>query len=180
MMADTIISQYNADRPEWDRGMKLEGNIKIEASEFMITVTLNPLNSNEIFSFFLQTESNKANLLSAPPGIAQVIYLDRHLIINYLDAKRIYYFKMKADKKPRYLEAIGDMTEYTGYGLGMRKATGNILEGAPFCSCVLVGQKGNCPTGGVDELNCGVTNNAGSCKITCSGQAYACCDPRMN
>ncbi|MEP6795077.1 MAG: hypothetical protein ABJB16_12170 [Saprospiraceae bacterium] len=180
--ADSIIGQYNAGRAEWDRGQKIEGNVTITATKYLTTIDVEPDSSHHVFSFFLQVENNEANLLSVAPGRAEVIYLDRDLIVNSLVTKRILYFKMKSDKKPSYLEGLKDMKEYAGYGLGMRKvAKGYKIESAPFCSCISVDTKGwNCPSGGEGALSCGVGNDVGNCRINCSGQTFACCDSRTN
>lgn len=182
MTSDSILSQYNAGRSEWDRGQKIEGNVTITATKYMTTIDVEPDSSHYVFSFFLQVEDNETNLLSVAPGRAEVIYLDRDLIVNSLVTKRILYFKIKSDKKPSYLEDLKGMTEYSGYGLGMRKvAKGYKLESAPFCSCISVDTKGwNCPAGGESELSCGIGNDVGNCRINCSGQTFACCDSRSN
>ncbi|MEO6131476.1 MAG: hypothetical protein ABIQ02_06485 [Saprospiraceae bacterium] len=180
--AGDILSQYNAGRPNWDWSAKLEGNVKIEATKNLITIHVEADSSGEIISYFLQMENNGDSLLSVPPGKAEVLYLDKHLVVNFLTTKKIVYFKIKSDKKPSYLESIENMSEYAGYGLGMRRVNkGNTLESAPFCSCIQAGStEFTCPSGGEGALSCGVGNNVGSCKINCSGQTYACCDPRTN
>lgn len=180
--ADSIIGQYNTGREEWDRGQKIEGNVTITATKYLTTIDVEPDSSHYVFSFFLQVENNETNLLSVAPGRAEVIYLDRDLIVNSLVTKRILYFKIKSDKMPVYLEGLKDMKEYAGYGLGMRKiAKGYRLESAPFCSCISVNTKGwKCPSGGESELSCGVGNDVGNCRINCSGQTFACCDSRTN
>ncbi|MEP6647329.1 MAG: hypothetical protein ABJC12_09565 [Saprospiraceae bacterium] len=177
-----ILSQYNAGRPNWDWSVKVEGNVKIEATKNLIIINVEADSSDEIISYFLQTDNDETHILSVPPGKAEVLYLEKHLVVNYLDTKRILYFKIKSEKKPSYLEPIENMDEYAGFGLGIRRVNkGNSLGSAPFCSCIHAGTTGlNCPSGGGEGLSCGVGNYVGSCKINCSGQTYACCDPRIN
>ncbi|HZV70216.1 MAG TPA: hypothetical protein VFG10_11760 [Saprospiraceae bacterium] len=180
VQADEIMSQYNAGRSAWDQGISLEGNVTITATKYLTTIDIEPDSSNVAYSFFLQTENNEANLLAVAPGRAELLYLDPHIIVNSLVTPGILYFKLESDKKPSYLEVLQNMKEYTGYGLGMRKVEkGHAMENSPFCSCITGdGKESNCSSGGEGALSCGTGNNAGTCKITCSGQTIACCDSR--
>ncbi len=181
MTADTILSQYNHGRPEWDRAVKEEGMVTITTTKDLITIDLVQDSSNESISYFLQTDSTVTSTLSVPAGRAEVLYLDKHLIVNSLVTKQVLYFKIKTDKKPEYLNQIKDMQEFAGYGLGLRAVSrGFTLESAPLCSCILAGTGTGCTSGGEGILSCGTGNNAGRCKVTCSGASYACCDSRSN
>lgn len=179
--ADTILSQYNHARPEWDRAVKEEGMVTITTTKDLITIDVVQDSSNEQISYFLQTDSTVTSSLSVPAGRAEVLYLDKHLIVNSLVTKQVLYFKLKAEKKPEYLEQIKNMKEYSGYGLGLRAVSrGFTLESAPFCTCVLASSVARCTSGGDGILSCGTGNNAGRCKVACSGASYACCDSRAN
>ena len=181
MQADTIISQYNADRPNWDRAVRLEGKVKITSAKNLITIQLEPDSSNEFFSYFLQIEEDETKSLNIPEGRAEVLYLERNLLVNSLDKKMVLSFKINSDKLPAYLENLGDVKEFVGYGLGLRKTEkGNSLEGGPLCSCIKTsGITMNCPNGGENEVSCGTGNTMGSCRVSCGGQAFACCDSKM-
>ncbi|MBK9982537.1 MAG: hypothetical protein IPP15_08940 [Saprospiraceae bacterium] len=181
MTADTILSQYNHGRPEWDRAIKEEGMVTITTTKDLITIDVVQDSSNESISYFLQTDSTVTSTLSVPAGRAEVLYLDKHLIVNSLDKKQVLYFKIKADKKPAYLDQIQNMQEYDGYGLGLRTVSrGFTLESAPLCTCILAGTAALCTSGGEGSLSCGTANNAGRCKVTCSGASHACCDSKSN
>jgi len=179
MVGDTILSHYNQGRAEWDRGVKEEGMVTITSTKNIINIAVAADSSFETNSYFLQTDSTVTSSLSFPAGRAEIIYMDKHLIVNSLERKEVLYFKIKSDKKPAYLEQIKNMKEFAGYGLGLRSvSTGFAMESAPLCTCVLTGTPAICTTGGdgAGLLSCGTGNNAGRCKIACSGASYACCN----
>lgn len=178
--AKDILSAYNADRPDWDKSEKTEGSIKIMVEDDIVYIEHDAYNSLEIVTYYLQTQKKVRGLDPEQIEIAEVLYLDRNLIINSLKDKRRYHFALETDAKPDFLNGVTDVKTFVGYGLGLRKVNkGNNGENVRYCHC----QFGDypealCPAGGSVSLDCRSTNEDGSCKVTCSGQTFACCDKR--
>ena len=109
---------------------------------------------------------------------AEVFYLDRHLLVNSLVSKKTYLFSVTTDPIPDYLKGIEGVINVSGYGLGIRKfAIGVEGKEVPTCKCVPSGYPmGNCQTSELNAVYCVSANEAGSCKVTCGGQTFACCD----
>lgn len=177
--ADIILSQYNADRPEWDYAERTEGRVVILVRKNKIVIEHNPPDSvNEQRIFFLQTKEERADLEQVAFKKAEVLFLDKHLIVNALDVKKTLHFYVENEDKPAYLKDIKGLKSYAGYGLGLRKInlSGNRAN-VPFCACDHASTPpGNCKAGGVLDLKCASATEDGSCRVACSGQYYACCD----
>lgn len=176
--ADSIVSQYNAGRPDWDRTVKMEGNVNIKVKEGRVSIDLEADNASEFMNYFFQTEHKEHGLKTDSFGRAEVIYLERMLIVNSLSKKKTLVFSIDLNKEPSFLKDLNDPKMYYGYGIGLRKITkGSAPEKAPYCACDQSSTPpGNCKSGGVLSLNCATSNVDGSCRVTCSGQTYACCD----
>ena len=180
-VADSILHQYNANRYEWDRAEKLEGPVDIMAKDSVLTVEFNPDNGIERITYFLQTDKKTKGLKNGLSGRAEVIFLDRNVIVNFLDTKKIIFLSIETDRDPSYLASLENVMHYKGYGLGERKINKTNLNGrAPICSCdPIVSKVALCNSGGLGELSCRVANADGSCRVSCSGQTFACCDKKM-
>jgi hypothetical protein len=178
VMADSIISQYNADRAEWDRTEMTIGDVEILVKENRIELRHLPESGNEFMAFFLQTENNKHGLEAGKLGRCEVIYMERNLLVNSLSSKRTLHFYLDKDPKPAFLKEIKGVKSYTGFGLGVRKIVhGSQPYQATYCACDQAATPpGNCKAGGVLDLKCATSNEFGSCRVTCTGQTYACCD----
>jgi len=181
-MADTILSQYNAERPNWDWSFRTEGKVNIRVKDSMISIEHNPDNGEELATYFLQTGKKDHHFKTGLFGLAEVIFLDRNLIVNSLETKKTLLFSIKVDPDPYYLKYLNNVKQYKGFGLGVRKTNrGGAWEKAPYCSCEPAGSLEDlCISGGPDALSCSTANLEGSCRVSCSGQTFACCDKKMD
>jgi len=179
---ENILSQYNAGRPEWDASLRTLGTVKITVSDTMILLEHLNQYDPELVYYFLQVDEKPEKIKSGYIEKAEVFYLDRHLLVNSLESKMTYLFSVKTEPIPEYLKGIEGVTAFTGYGLGARKVTIGAEKGIiPFCGCVPAGYPiGNCKLNEMNPVNCVTATEAGSCRVVCSGQYYACCDRNMN
>ena len=177
-IADSIIAQYNAARPEWDAALSTVGQVTIVLHKDHIELQHIAENAQELMSYFLLTGDKKPELKEGVYGRAEVIYLDRTLIVNSLERRNTMYFYIETDNKANYLRDIKSVEVYGGYGLGLRKITyGSKADQPPFCGCQPSNvPPANCKSGGVMDMTCASSNEHGSCRVSCSGQTYACCD----
>jgi hypothetical protein len=175
---ENILSQYNAGRPDWDSSVRTLGSIKITVSDTMILLEHLNQYDPELVYYFLQMDEKPKKIKSCKIEKAEVFYLDRHLLVNSLESKQTYLFSVKTDPVPDYLKGIEGVTAFTGYGLGARKVTIGAENGKiPFCGCVPADYPiGNCKTNEMNPVYCVSASEAGSCRVACSGQYYACCD----
>jgi hypothetical protein len=175
---DTIVRQYNADRPDWDQADWSEGKANMIVKEGRIVIEYEADNSTELAYYFFQTDDNDQGLKSDSLGRAEVIFMERNMVINSLQRKKTFLFTIDKGHEPAYLKELDGAKVYYGYGLGARKVIkGSPLENVPYCACDLASTPpGNCKAGGVLNLNCATANENGSCRVACSGQTYACCD----
>ena len=136
----------------------------------------------QLVYYFLQTKEMAKGLKSGTIEKAEVFYLDRHLLINSLESKQTYLFSVETDPVPDYLKGIEGVTPIAGYGLGARKVIIGAEKGTvPFCSCVPANYPiGYCKSNEMNPIYCVSSTEAGSCRVACSGQYYACCDRKMN
>lgn len=175
---ENILTQYNTGRPEWDMSNRAIGTVKIEVKDSVVIINFIPQFETEIHLYFLQVNSRAKEVDAGMIEKAEVFYMDRHLLVNSLVSKKTYLFSVMTDPIPDYLKGIEGVTNVSGYGLGIRKfAIG--VEGieVPTCNCVPSGYPmGNCQTTELNAVNCVTANGAGSCKVTCGGQYFACCD----
>lgn len=179
---EIILSQYNAGRPEWDASVRTLGSVKITVLDTMIILEHLNQYDPEIVYYFLQTDEKPKKIESGKIEKAEVFYLDRHLLVNSLESKMTYLFSVKTDPVPEYLKGIEGVTGFTGYGLGARKVTIGAETGTiPYCGCVPADYPiGNCKANEMNPVYCVSATEAGSCRVACSGQYYACCDKKMN
>jgi hypothetical protein len=177
-IADTIIQQYNALRPEWDLALSTVGNVTIVLNEDHIEIQHTGENAHELMSYFVLTGDNKHDLEASAFGRAEVIYLDRALIVNSLERRKTLFFHIETDNKPDYLKDIKGVKTYGGFGIGLRKINyGSQPDQPPYCGCQSANvPPANCKSGGVMDMTCASSNEHGSCRVSCSGQTYACCD----
>ena len=179
---ENILNQYNAGRPDWDASVRTIGSIKITVSDTMILLEHHDLFDPLIVYYFLQTDERQKKIKSGTIEKAEVFYMDRHLLINSLESKMTYLFSVKTDPVPDYLKSIEGVTAFTGYGLGARKIIIGAEHGTiPYCGCMPASYPiGNCKSNEMNPIYCVSATEAGSCRVACSGQYYACCDRKMN
>jgi hypothetical protein len=177
-IADSIVRHYNASRPEWDAALSTVGQVTIGLKEDHIELQHIGENVHEIMNYLLLTGDKKHKLEASVFGRAEVIYLDRAMLINSLERKQTLFFHIETDNTPEYVKDIKGIEVYGGYGLGLRKiAYGSQPDQAPYCGCQSSNvPPANCKSGGVMDMTCASSNEYGSCKVSCSGQTYACCD----
>ena len=178
---ENILSQYNAGRPDWDWSVRTLGSVKITVSDTMILLEHLDQFDPQIVYYFLQTKEKAKGLKSGTIEKAEVFYLDRHLLVNSLESKQTYLFSVETDPVPDYLKGIEGVTAFTGYGLGVRKIIIGAEKGTiPFCGCMPASYPiGNCKSNEMNPIFCVSATEAGSCRVACSGQYYACCDRKM-
>jgi hypothetical protein len=178
---ENILSQYNAGRPDWDWSVRTLGSVKITVSDTMILLEHHDLFDPQVVYYFLQTDEKPKKLKSHTIENAEVFYLDRHLLVNSLENKMTYLFSVKTDPVPDYLKGIEDVTAFTGYGLGVRKIIIGAEKGIiPICACVPANYPiGYCKSNEMNPIYCVSATEAGSCRVACSGQYYACCDRQV-
>jgi hypothetical protein len=175
---DSILNWHNASRPEWEWTAKTEGWVNIITRDKRIEIRHIPEQGSEIISYFLQHEGEKQNKDSVIIKRAEVIFLGRGLLVNSLMMKETIYFYLETDEIPSLIKDIGKVKSYKGFGLGERKITlGSQANMPPYCACDhSYTPPGNCKAGQNMELKCASANEFGSCRVTCTGQTYACCD----
>jgi hypothetical protein len=178
---DSISAQYNSQREEWDRSEITMGPVNIIVMDSMVYIEHNPEKGEQQITYFLPTEKREGHIKPGLFGKAEVLFLDRNLIVNSLEKEKTLLFSIKVDPDPEYVKKLMDVKQYKGIGLGVRKVfKRSPTKNAPYCSCEVAGsQKINCNTGGTESLNCSSTNDDGSCRISCSGQRYACCGIKL-
>lgn len=178
---DTISTQYNAQKEEWDRSVITVGKVNIIVMDSMVYIEHDPENGDQEVTYFIQTEKREGHIKPGLFGKAEVLFLDRNLIVNSLEKEKTYLFSIKVDTDPYYVKSLMNVKQYKGIGLGVRKVFKHSKsKNAPSCSCEIVGsQRSNCDTGGYESLSCSSTNEDGSCRISCSGQRYACCGIKL-
>lgn len=177
---ETILTAYNSDRPDWDKSEKTEGPVDILVEDNLISITHDAYASDAIVTYYLQTDSKAKNLKSGHIEIAEVIYLERSLIVNSVTDKNTLFFSVDTDPSPDYLKSMKGVKTFLGYGLGARR----IIKGmrsvdAFYCDCVPAGYpEGACPSSNSLSLNCITSNEHGNCRVVCTGQTFACCGKR--
>ena len=178
---DSILEQYNSQREEWDRSVLTKGSVSITVMDSMIAIEHDPENEGQLITYFLQTEKREGHIHTGIFGKAEVLFLERNVIVNSLEKDMTYLFSFNVDQDPYYLKSLKDVKQYKGIGLGVRKVNKDSpTKNAPYCSCVKAGSREDvCETGGNSALNCSSTNFDGSCRIICSGQRFACCGKKM-
>lgn len=176
--ADSILSRHNAQMPEWDQANMTHGTAEILIREGNLIVIHVPEQGNETMYYALQTENKKHNIEHEKINRAEVIFLGRSLIVNSLLKKQTLYFHLETDPIPDDVKAIGKVKSFKGFGIGVRKIPlGSPGDKAPYCACDhSYTPPGNCKAGQNMDMNCASGNEYGSCKVTCVGQTYACCD----
>jgi len=177
-LADTIIKQYNASRPEWDAALSTVGPVTILIKPDHIELQHIGENVFELMSYFILMGDKKHDLEGSFIERAEVIFLDRAILVNSLESRKTLHFYIETDSKPEYLKEIKGIKSYGGYGIGLRKITsGSQADQAPYCGCQSSTiPPANCKAGGVMNMTCATANEHGSCRVSCSGQTYACCD----
>jgi len=176
---ENIISQYNAGRPEWDMTTRTLGSVAIDVRDSVIIVHHIPTFEPEVHYYFLQV---KQKVATVEPGFiekAEIIFLDRNILVNSLESKKTYLFSIESDPLPEYLKGIDGAIEVKGFGIGIRKFYIGAEGGeVPFCYCV----PPDFPTGSckmnkeINPIQCRTAMETGACRVSCSSQYFACCD----
>ena len=178
--ADSILSQYNAVRENWDWSYRVEGDVNITVKDSMISMEFVSGGGDQFITYFLQTSGKERRLKTGPFGKSEVLFLDRNLIINSLEREKTLFFSIGVDPEPGYLKSMHRVDHYKGIGLGVRmvnKTGAN--QNVPYCSCEPVGSPEDlCSSGGSGSLSCSTSNSEGSCRVSCSGQTFACCESK--
>ncbi|HEY3386208.1 MAG TPA: hypothetical protein VGK46_06850 [Saprospiraceae bacterium] len=177
-LADSIIKTHNASLQEWEWAIKTYGRVQIITKNNRIEIQHIPEQGTEIISYFLQNEVKSEKIDSVSINRAEVIFLGRGLLVNSLMKKETMYYHLETDEIPSLIKEIGKVKYVKGFGLGERKINlGSRADQPPYCACDHASTPpGNCKAGQKMELNCASANDFGSCKVTCIGQTYACCD----
>lgn len=175
---DSIRDQYNGKREQKDWTTILEGNVTMTVSAERVSINLIPKQGNEeLITYFLQGVTTNYNLKSDSLGRSEVLFLGRNLVVHPFSQSTAMLLTVR-DVKPGYLNGFTDMKQYTGYGLGARKFIRNGLhDNVPSCLCEKLGSaRFSCSIGGDDAHGCANGTPDGSCEVSCSDSAYACCD----
>ncbi len=176
----SILSEVNANRPNWNIAEKTEGPVDIIVEDSLISIRHDAYASEEIVTYYLQTDKKIKKLKSSRIEIAEVIYLEKSLIVNSITDKNTLFFSLNTVSSPDYLETMKGVKTYLGFGLAARKVTKGMLSvNAYYCDCVPAGYpEGGCPKSDALSLDCTASNEHGSCKVFCTGQTFACCGKR--
>jgi hypothetical protein len=178
--SEAIVNAYNSERPDWDRTEKTEGPVDILIEDNLISITHDAYASSDIVTYYLQTDAKTTKLKSGRIEIAEVIYLEKSLIVNSITDKNTLFFSVNTDPSPEYLKSMRGVKTFLGYGLGARR----IIKGmrsvdAFYCDCAPAGYpEGACPRSNSLSINCSAANEHGSCRVYCTGQTFACCGKR--
>lgn len=174
---ENILTQYNTGRPEWDWTSRTIGSIKFDVRDSVIIVHHVPTFEPEVHYYFLQVNQLVESVDSGYIEKAEIIYLDRHLLVNSLESKKTYIFSIESDSIPDYLKGI-DAIAVRGYGLGVRKFNiGAEGSAVPFCNCVPADfPTAYCRMNEMSPIRCATSTETGSCEVHCGSQAFACCD----
>ncbi len=167
-------------RPDWDKSEKTEGPVDIVVEDNVISITHDAYNSDAIVTYYFQSDKKVKKLKSGHIDIAEVMFLERNLIVNSVTNKNTLFFSVDADHTPEYLSDLKGVKTYIGYGLGARKIfKGKQSVDAFYCKCVPAGYpEGGCPTSNSLSIDCNSSNEHGSCRVFCTGQYFACCGTR--
>ena len=181
-VADSLISRYNAKAPVNEQFKKTKGNVNIVPGDNIISIEYFPEDADETVTYYLYTKLEYPELKSGPFGLAEVIYLGRNLIVNSLDAERSLFLFISGEEMPAYLKELNNVLLYQGYGLGYRRVKKDASpDTVPYCTCEPSGGRADfCGSGGEGALSCSVGSSGGSCRISCGGQTFPCCDKKMD
>jgi hypothetical protein len=178
---DTIRDLYNSKREPHDWTAITNGKIKIIVDAKMISIHHTPDTGNVSIIYFLQTGNQNHDLRTDSFGMSEVLFLGRNLIIHLPDKRKTFLFSVIDETVPIYLHGFTDVKKYVGYGLGVRKfIKGGLAENVPFCQCEPLGTPdSDCNRGGNEAHGCGTGTPDGSCEVSCSMAAFACCDKKI-
>jgi hypothetical protein len=178
---DTILTQYNSKREQQDWAIMTQGKVKITVKEDMVTVDHLPEQGPELITYFLQGATVNYDLKTDTLGRCEVLFLGRNLIIHPFREKKPLLFTVRDLKVPAYLKNFTEVKQYIGYGLGARKfERGGLHDNVPFCLCEKLGTPSYDCGIGDDGTAHGCANGTpdGSCEVSCSESAFACCDKK--
>ncbi|HZV70217.1 MAG TPA: hypothetical protein VFG10_11765 [Saprospiraceae bacterium] len=182
LQLDTIRDKYNVPREQKDWTMITQGNVNITVQEDRITIDHLPEAGFELVTYFLQGATKNYDLKTDSLGRCEVLFLGRNLIVHSFKEKKPLLFTVRDLSVPSYLKNFTDAKQYIGYGLGARKFERNGLhDNVPFCLCEKLGTPSdNCRIGNDGGAHgCASGTPDGSCEVSCSESAYACCDKKM-
>jgi hypothetical protein len=175
-----ILNEYNSERPDWDKSEKTEGPVDILVEDNLISITHDAYASSNIVTYYLQTDSKAKKLKSGHIEIAEVIYLEKSLIVNSVTDKNTMFFSVNSSLSPQYFKSTKGVKTFFGYGLGVRRVIKGMRSvDAYYCDCAPAGYpEGACPSSNSLSITCTASNEHGSCKVYCTGQTFACCGKR--
>ncbi len=178
---DTILMQYNAKREQQDWAMITQGKVNITVKEEIVTLDHMPTQGPEAVTYFLQGATKNYDLKTDSLGRCEVLFLGRNLIIHPFKEKLPLLFTVRDLTVPAYLKNFTDVKQYIGFGLGARKfERGGLHDNVPFCLCEKLGTPSYDCGIGDDGTAHGCANGTpdGSCEVSCSQSAFACCDKK--
>lgn len=178
---DTIRDLFNAKREPHDWTAITKGRINIIVDAKLISIHHTPDTGNVSMIYFLQTGNQNHDLRSDSFAMAELLFLGRNLIIHIPDKRKTLLFSVIDETVPAYLHGFTDAKKYVGYGLGVRKfVKGGLIDNVPFCQCEPLGTPdSDCNRGGDGAHGCGTGTPDGSCEVSCSMAAFACCDKKI-
>ncbi|MFZ1675876.1 MAG: hypothetical protein WAT91_01305 [Saprospiraceae bacterium] len=178
---DTILTQYNGKREQQDWAIITQGSVNMTIKEDMVTIDLTPEQGPELITYFLQGATKNYDLKTDSLGRCEVLFLGRNLIVHPFREKKPLLFTVRDLTVPAYLKNFIDVKQCIGYGLGARKfEKGGLHDNVPFCLCEKLGTPSYDCGIGDDGTAHGCANGTpdGSCEVSCSESAFACCDKK--
>jgi len=182
LQLDTIMDQYNSKREQPDRTSLTEGKVNIVIKEDMVMIDHMPEEGAELITYFLQGATKNYDLKTDSLGKCEVLFLGRNLIVHPFKEKKPLLFTVRDMTIPAYLKNFTDAKQYIGFGLGARKFERNGLhDNVPFCLCEKLGTPSDdCRIGNDGGAHgCATGTPDGSCVVSCSESAFACCDKKI-
>lgn len=178
---DTILTQYNGKREQQDWAVITHGKVNITIKEDIVIIDHLPEQGPELITYFLQGATTNYDLKTDSLGRCEVLFLGRNLIVHPFKEKGALLFTVRDVTVPAYLKNFAVVKQYIGYGLGARKfERGSLRDNVPFCLCEKLGTPSYDCGIGDDGTAHGCANGTpdGSCEVSCSESAFACCDKK--
>ncbi len=178
---DTILTQYNSKREQQDWAVMTQGKVNITIKEDIVTIEHLPEQGPELITYFLQGATKNYDLKTDSLGRCEVLFLGRNLIVHPFREKKPLLFTVRDLTVPAYLKNFTEVNQYVGFGLGARKfERGGLHDNVPFCLCEKLGTPSYDCGIGDDGTAHGCANGTpdGSCEVSCSESAFACCDKK--
>ncbi|MEP6647330.1 MAG: hypothetical protein ABJC12_09570 [Saprospiraceae bacterium] len=176
---DSIRDVYNSKRPKEEWTSVLKGRAKLTKTTDRISIEFVPdAGPEEMIIYFLQGATKDFELKSDSIQKGEFLFLGRNLFVHSFKQRQAMLFSVRDDNVPNYVSGYKDVKQYTGFGLGARKFSKNSFhDNVPACLCEKLGSvQYSCSIGGDDAHGCANGTPDGSCEVSCSLSAYACCD----